>query len=271
MKKLSFRHYLAIIAGAALCIVIVLALVRVFTGSIFTSGGNDPYESTFSEDGIYTVSAEEIDSITVDWVCGNVEIFPYDGTDIRLEESCSDGIEEKTCLQYSVRNGELHIVEFSSTLSINPPDKDLILKVPDSLAGEIDSLSLDAVSADISFRSLGINCLEIDTVSGCIEGTDISAVTADADTTSGDIVLKASSCPEELEYDSVSGNLQLILPPESSFYAAFDTVSGRFSCGDFDIRVLERDDSSAEYQAGDGDSRFEFSTTSGEVRISSAS
>src|SRR5699024_8149588 len=59
--------------------------------------------------GEYTVSAEGIQAIEVDWVSGGVWIEPWDGEEILLTEESTVELDEETALCYEVVDSTLSI------------------------------------------------------------------------------------------------------------------------------------------------------------------
>jgi len=137
--------------------------------------------------------------------------------------------------------------------------------------------SMSTTSGDIIAQSLTAETLAVSTTSGALSFLGAAVSDADFNTVSGELSFFGSAedfehstisgaahaefdaCPKELEMDSVSGALTVVLPKGSSFREEHSTVSGGFTCafpgknGSYGIRNPEGD--------------LEFSTTSGEIMI----
>lgn len=219
--------------------VILITLVILFlTGSFFRSvfHFDGPFSGGFSisaltgpynEVGTYSVSTEGIDTLDVDWTAGAVTLTPYDGSEIRFTEFAQRELSEREALVYNVNGGTLEIDYIAPGLSFNMMTKKLEVFVPESLAAELEKLSVDATSADVSVSGFSVATLDIDetsgeaflsdigadradisSVSGTIELSGFTASRLDMETTSGEMKL-TDAVVDELKSDSVSGGHQL--------------------------------------------------------------
>ncbi len=244
--------------------------------------------SEFSPDGCYSIPTEGITEVSVDWLSGNIRIEPYDGTELRLEERGPANFTESNSLDFRLDDGKLNIsstpqyIGLSLRPSVNTDRKDLVLLVPTSL--HLQELDLDIFNSDLTMQGLTLNNLSVDTVSGSTTLTqsnlhslsfdstgggltlEESAVDElDADTASGSLSGQLTHCPQQLEFDTVSGTLQLTLPEDSQFQLNLSTVSGKL-ISDFDGSFQE--DS---YIVGSGSSKFEIDSASGSAEFHIAS
>ena len=104
--------------------------------------------------------------------------------------------------------------------------------------------------------------LSLDSTSGDITATAVTARNVGVDTTSGKVTLELLNCPMELDVETTSGDVKLTLPADSGFRLEFDHASGDFENSDF---PLSRRGGS--YIAGDGSAEFSVDTTSGDLHI----
>lgn len=242
----------------------------------------------------YSLNAEGVKDIEVDWVAGFVEIQPGDDGMIHFSESASKELTDAMKMVYEVKGDTLHIRFQKNDRNINIDyGKRLMLMVPEGLVEEMD---VSSVSADVLVGPLQVRDLEIDTTSG---GAALSSVESDkvkvsttsgdvngyvaarevkADTTSGNISLYGESgdtyeldttsgsieliveSASELELDTVSGDVTLLLPGAMGFSLVYETVSGRINSGDFPMTIQN-----GRYVSGDGGCRIEVDTTSGDL------
>ncbi len=139
---------------------------------------------------------------------------------------------------------------------------------------------LSTTSGDIVLDKVAAGKADASTTSGALhfEGTDLEE--GDFDSTSGEITFQGSAktfhtssvsgaahaslsaCPEELNMESVSGQLTVELPRSASFRAEHDTVSGEFIC-DFPTPGGAQ----GAYGSGTPQGEFRFSTTSGDMLV----
>lgn len=244
----------------------------------------------------YSLSAEGIKDVEVDWVAGFVEIQPGDDGMIHFSESASRELTDAMKMVYEVKGDTLRIRFQKNDRNINIDyGKRLTLAVPEGLVEEMD---VSSVSADVLVGPLQVRDLEIDTTSG---GAALSSVESDkvkisttsgdvngyvaarevkADTTSGNISLYGESgdtyeldttsgsidliveSASELELDTVSGDVTLLLPGTMGFSLVYETVSGRINSGDFPMTIQN-----GRYVSGDGGCRIEVDTTSGDLTL----
>lgn len=276
MKK-STRVILITAAGLT-AIGIVLALAGVIAGAsfkqIYQTGSwdtvyyDDEYDNTFRDDGIYELAAKDISDINIDWVSGDVSIISYSGSKIILEETSDGEITDKTFLRYRLKNGVLDVDYSTGKIGISLGgmskefNKKLCIKIPESLAAELKSIDVDAVSADIAVNGLSLDSMSIDVTSGDIRLADMNVRDFEADTISGALEAYFDSCPAELTIDSTSGDGVIYLPADSGFTVAIDGISG-----ELETEFSYHKNSDYEYVIGDGKNSFEMDTVSGDFEI----
>ncbi len=61
-----------------------------------------------AEAGTYTVEADSVDSLNVDWVAGEISITPYDGSDIIITEYARRQLNEDEKLPMASRATRSH-------------------------------------------------------------------------------------------------------------------------------------------------------------------
>ena len=89
-------------------------------------------------------------------------------------------------------------------------------------------MKINTVSGEISGKSLA-GGLHLDTVSGRVSFEESSLPSAEASTISGDMDLQTSLGNGPYRFKSVSGNVQLKVPPESRCDAELQAISGTLS------------------------------------------
>ena len=188
-----------------------------------------------------------IDEIEIHWLTGDVYLVESDEDGVNFQEDYT-GNNEDYRMRYRVSDGKLTIQPCKSKLfgSIDLPRKALTVFLPDTLT--LDKITVETVSADVELMGGSVDTLSINTTSGNITGPGLSAKEYELGTVSGDISLTALpagssaidcetvsgevriSCtahPDEIDFNSVSGNLRLTLPKGSCRYTLdFNTVSG---------------------------------------------
>lgn len=201
--------------------------------------------------GEQSVTASEpltdITEIEIHWLTGDVYLVESDEDGVNFQEDYT-GNNEDYRMRYRVSDGKLTIQPCKSKLfgSIDLPRKALTVFLPDTLT--LDKITVETVSADVELMGGSVDTLSINTTSGNITGPGLSAKEYELGTVSGDISLTALpagssaidcetvsgevriSCtahPDEIDFNSGSGNLRLTLPKGSCRYTLdFSTVSG---------------------------------------------
>lgn len=257
---------------------IVLTAAGVIAGASFREiyhGGlwdnvyyEEEYDNSFKSSGVYEVDSEDIDKISIDWVSGDIDIVPYDGDNIVMEETARKEITDENCLRYRVKDGELSINYTTGKVAVkfgNTGDdinKRLQVKVPEELAGSLKSLSVDSVSSDITADGFAIDSMYVEVTSGNTRLSDMKVKHFEIDMISGDLEAAFTECPEELDVDSTSGDSTVYLPAGSGFTLEFDGVSGEFITEFSPLRNSDDD-----YVVGNGKNSFSVDTTGGDFTV----
>lgn len=291
-------------------IILVVLLVRGITGgfsnifphhNISLNVGN---VFSYADSELYSVGGgsaktQEVSSIELNWVAGDINVAEYDGEDITFSETSSYTLGEEDKMRYYINNGRL-LIQFSAPGNFDIfgdiHGKSLTVYVPKGF--EMDDLIIDTVSAPVNAQKLKAAYAKIESVSGDIYAFDITSddltlastsgdITAEAcsanilateevsgsldaagefgkvtcDTVSGDTKIAPGSSVLGIDIESVSGEITVELPENDGFKAKYDTVSGEFSCG---FPVLTSKDS-VTYKNANAD--FRLDTVSGDIEI----
>ena len=188
-----------------------------------------------------------IDEIEIHWLTGDVYLVESDTDGVTFQEDYT-GSNEDYRMRYKVSNGKLTIQPCRSRFfsSTDLPRKALTVFLPSE--STLKSITVETVSANVELMGGSADTLAVSTTSGGITGPGLPAREYDFGTVSGDISLTALpagssaidcetvsgevriSCtahPDEIDFNSVSGNLRLTLPKGSCRYTLdFSTVSG---------------------------------------------
>ena len=187
-----------------------------------SSFGDDDtgFDNAYTGSNSYSVPADGIDKIRVEWINGLVRVQPYEGTDIKLDEMSNVDISEEYALRYKIADGKL-TVRFckkhtwygvdTSMLNINEiiKPKELVVSVPRAMleCGELD-IQLDGVSNDTYISNAKLNGLNVNGISGSIAIENVSAKDMDLDTVSG--LIDVSDCAADaIKVVSISGEMTI--------------------------------------------------------------
>ena len=190
-------------------------------GVEYSFGDDDKgFNNAYTDSNSYSVPADGIDKIRVEWISGLVRVQPYEGTDIKLDEMSNVDISEEYALRYKIADGKL-TVRFckkhtwygvdTSMLNINEiiKPKELVVSVPRAMleSGELD-IQLDGVSNDTYISSAKLNELDVNSISGSIDIENVSANEIDLDTVSG--LINANDCAADaIKVVSISGEMTI--------------------------------------------------------------
>jgi len=224
----------------------------------------------------------DIRNIEIDWVAGSITFQkdPY-AADISVHELSPVDSKYKMVLKQS---GQTLKIKYSDQDSVNFPfgvnvdiSKDLIITVPENWS--CNSLEIDSASAEVIVNDLSIQEFDFDGASGVCKLNNCSIGELDIDTASGDVhfsgTLETLDCdavssdcnievfniPHSMKIDGLSGDLDLILPPDAGFTCNLDSMSGSF---DTDFSYIMHGDA---YVCGNGDCKIKVSAMSGAINI----
>lgn len=186
----------------------------------FTFGSFEPV-------GSHLVSAEQIDSISIDWTAGAVYIGAHSGDEIQITEFAQRPLRENEHLKLNVGDGAFAIYFTEHRIMRNNmPAKRLEVLIPYSLSESFEHLHVNTVSGRIGISNINADTFIARTTSGRIELTDISAHTLNASTTSGRIELSTMQA-EAIYLRTTSGRIELT--DISSYTLDAYAISGRIS------------------------------------------
>jgi hypothetical protein len=223
-----------------------------------------------------------ISELSIDWVDGSVTVAATDGDEILITENYEGG-ETAYRLRWKIEDGELDIKYCKPKIHLplfgdESVPKDLHVLIPRSMLDGLEEIHVSTVSA---VQNINVSARELDssTVSGAVYATgtyrdvEIETVSGDVsvdgvvergsfDGVSGEVNLCLREQAEQLDMDTVSGDLRLTLPDSTAgFRVNVDSLSG-----DADIRgfALERrqDDT-----WGDGSMEINVDSISGKLII----
>ncbi len=158
-------------------------------------------------------------------------------------------------------SGEVRVDGMEGPLSIDVGSGDVTLS---SVKG--GSLDIDTGSGEVKGTAIAADALKIDTGSGSVDLDGLVAQSVAVDVGSGDVDLTWTVDPGDIEIDSGSGSVKLILPGNSGATLDIETSSGEIDSA-FEIRTnrIERDTLRGSF--GDGKGRIAIETGSGDVEL----
>lgn len=231
-----------------------------------------------SESTVQNVSfdASEVKKLHIEWVSGNVTLKTADQHNVTFRVDGDSALP----FSYQLSGNELDLRYPADNALWKPAwgSKNLTVTVPQSWYAR--ETNIDVVSAVVEVDGLSTEELKLDTTSGPINASGLCCDQIVASTVSGNVSLEGTAeelkldttsgrCQAELdervreiELDSVSGELELILPESLGFEAEVDTVSGSFRS---DIPTTAS--SKGVYTCGNGECGISVDTVSGSISI----
>lgn len=197
----------------------------------------------------FTVNADQVHKISIEWVAGDITIVPVKGIDqIRFTEDADP--DNRYQLSYKVSGEELKIlfskemVKFSGISIGSGVKKDLLIEVPAEWVCR--ELELDVAAANLEVRDLIIHEVDFDGAAGICNFHDCVIGDLDMDSASGDITLTGQlenldfdaasasftgvfiNTPRSVDVDGMSGSVDITLPADGGYTVSIDGLSCNF-------------------------------------------
>ena len=264
-EKKKTKAYLRLsISTAILLILTVILAAGIGNGSnsfpFFFFGSSYPFADKYTA-GNTSIAADKLEEIEIDWISGNIQIEPYSGDTIEVEEENSASLSEGDRVHSYYENGILRIqFQKSRRFSFHSitQNKALLLRIPEKFSSTpLNKVEIDNVSADISVDGMQIKEFSADTVSGdvnvkgAVENFETESVSVNS-------TLTSTVTPREIDSDTVSGDTTITVPADSQFSIDYDSVSGELN----NAFPTKSDNNSGKWR---------FDTVSGDVTINSMS
>lgn len=249
-KQRRFPIWARIVVGLA-----VLVLVLNFAGGLVPLDGyryDDAGQYQLLPRSGFGVGAdsvfEDITDIEVHWLSGSVIVTSTLDETVYVQEDYT-GENEDYRLYYRVDGSKLIIQPCRSSSwwslfrkgGLNLPSKALSLSIPQSLR----EMEIVTVSADVNLYCDGAQQIEVETTSGKLYGANVTtdelevktvsgaaelyglqALHVELYTVSGKMDVSCASVPQDVQLESVSGDLILSLPKGAHCDTTLDSTSG---------------------------------------------
>ncbi|MGN0817524.1 MAG: DUF4097 family beta strand repeat-containing protein [Candidatus Coproplasma sp.] len=248
---------------AGLC-ALLIAFAALVAGCSYTHSGGGESDYLYDNAESYTVGGgsvqADISAVEIDWIAGGIRLVYAEEPFIKLEEERDGEIPEEWILRYMVDGGTLKVkFAASGKWKFERFEKRLTVTLPEGL--NLNELSIESVSADISAEKLSVKELDLDCVSGRLNVGKLTADEIDVDTVSGNVALGLVELPQSAEFDVVSANVALTVPTGSVFGLKLNTVSGNVDS------ALSYEKQGNAYFFGGGKVIFSVESVSGNVTV----
>jgi len=254
-------------------------------------GGFESLTGPFNIVGNRSIDATNVNSISIDWVAGEIRVTPHDENEIRVIEFAQRELRNNEEFYVNTSGDTLVIKYTERNLRGRVPRKQLEVLVPRALSENMNMVSIDTVSEGVYVTDINASRMKCETVSGSInlsggfDNLKVNSVSGritldnatlnsvldaetvsgrmeisgaydrvDISTVSGNVSVTSVVIPSSLKADSVSGSIEIYIPADASISINHSSVSGRLSS---DIPVT---------MEGRG-AQFVISTVSGSTKI----
>ncbi len=248
---------------------VVLGVLNATVGhGEWTFGWSDyRYDDSGFSIGNGSVPARSIQNIVVDWIDGELNIVSCEDTYISLTESADEPLSEDSQVHWKISDDGLTLtVKYRASSwffgSGSNKNKNLTLRIPEYMMQTMQLVEVRAVSSNVTLSDIQTKALTVETVSGKLTVLGGMTEKMTANTVSGKILLKDVITPAaEYIFNSVSGDIELILPESVSFTMALESVSGSIK-NDF-----TKDPATGRYGAGERIISLTANTVSGSISV----
>ena len=176
IKNKNILKYAAFVIGGLLIGAILLGIVNGTVGKGEWNLGwtNYRYDDSAYKVGEGSIAAPNIESIDLDWIDGNVSVVICQDAYISITESAPADLTDKTRVHWSVsEDGKSLSIKYRASSSFfgtnKDKEKDLILRIPEKLLGQLKNLNINAVSSNVTVSDIIIDNIDIQTASGNVD------------------------------------------------------------------------------------------------------
>ena len=176
IKNKNILKYAAFVIGGLLIGAILLGIINGTVGKGEWNLGwtNYRYDDSAFEVGEGSIAAPNVESIDLDWIDGNVSVVICQDAYISITESAPADLTDKTRVHWSVsEDGKSLSIKYRASSSFfgtnKDKEKDLILRIPEKLLGQLKNLNINAVSSNVTVSDIIIDNIDIQTASGNVD------------------------------------------------------------------------------------------------------
>ncbi len=173
MKNKKIIKYAAFIVGGLIVGAILLGVLNGLVGKGEWNLGwtNYRYDDSAYHTGEGTIPAPNLTSIDLDWIDGNVTVVICQDAYISVSESAQAELSENTQVHWCVSDdGKTLSIKYRGSSSFwgatKDKEKDLILRIPEKLMGQLQALNINAVSSNVTISDMIIDNINVETASG---------------------------------------------------------------------------------------------------------
>ena len=230
----------SIVAGVLIVGAIVLGVLNGLVGDgAWSFGWKDyRYDEKGYEIGSGSILSDNVTRIDVDWIDGEVQIVTCEDRYLSLTESADEDLPESAELRWRVdENGTLSVKYRKSSwffgIGTSNRNKTLILRVPERLLPQLESVSVDVNTSDVTVSGLCASSFSFASKSGNLETAYCDFQQMSMETQGGRLVLgMPSDAAFVLDWESKGGKL-------ASDYA-YQNEGNRYTVGEGGIQITAK-------------------------------
>ncbi|MBQ0166504.1 MAG: DUF4097 family beta strand repeat protein [Treponema sp.] len=212
----------------------------------------------------YTFAGSDLRNMEISLVSADVILEPGDGDEIVVAVNGNGWHREnEPIVSYEKKTLSLKTPKDAYKNKTYQGSRIVTVKVPVAASKSFLDAEIATVSGLISTSGISYDTLTAESVSGDIVVAD-AVRSAECETVSGDVTFETiEPLSDNSRFNSVSGNISLRLPSDSSFNLNWATLSGSVRNG-FSSGKAER---SGSFSAGNGKPKISMETVSGNIRV----
>ncbi len=228
--------------------------------------GTESLSGPYEEEGRYLIETAGMDSLEFIWTAGKVTVIPYDSHEILLVEYAQRSLEEDEKLVYEKNGGTLTVrfCEKKVRQRDSMPAKRLEVFLPKELTVALSDFTLECVSADVDVKQLSAKSLNVRTVSGVGNLSDMDANRGEIKSTSGNMILSNIRI-SKLSVSTVSGEIEAERMETEELTA--HSTSGSMRLSEVEAKQLQFDTVSGDISFLGSCQELQANSTSGEMKI----
>ena len=176
MNKKNIIKYAVFIIGGLLVGAILLGVFNGLVGKgEWNLGWTDyRYDDSAYKVGEGSIAAPNVETIDLDWIDGNVSVVLCQDAYISITESAPAELSENTRVHWCVsEDGKTLSIKYRASSSFfganKDKNKDLILRIPEKLLGQLKNLNINAVSSNVTVSDIIVDNINVQTGSGNVD------------------------------------------------------------------------------------------------------
>ena len=178
-------------------------LRKVVSGATRISGGTYADAKKYSV-GSFTYRASDVDTVSVDYISGNLSIVQSASKTLEVTESCSSKLSDAQTVHWYLDGKTLRIKFCESGFNGTIPNKSLVLEIPSGI-----DLEIGVTSGEVSFDTdVYAETVNIGATSGDVRIKNLTAGRIECGSTSGDTYIDGLFA-DEVKMGSTSGNTEI--------------------------------------------------------------